>query len=381
MVDKRTGDITRRKFLKKAGSIGAVAAVGPWVISPKALSSSGEVNVLMWSDYLTPDFLEAFTGETGIKVNYTGIGDNGEIVNKMKATKGQGFDICSPTNMKAGIWEPLELLQAWDYGKISNIGNVNSAMLKVGDNEWDFGGKGSHWLPHIWGTEGVAWRTDLYSPEGGQPSYGNIWDGSAEGNTMIRDYSGMMGAALYMETIGELEPGDLWKSYQSEEIMRSIWDRITAYCIKNKNQIKKFWRDADAQKTGFSQEGVLVGQTWDGPPLAMKTEGEPIQYQAPKEGSLAWVDGMCLSVAAENIDQTYALVDFAFLPEPAGKAIDTHGYNSAVLGASKFAGETYAKNFSEAYPGDALTNLNPWPKESTWFLSTRDEYSNKFLSA
>ena len=27
-----------------------------------------------------------------------------------------------------------------------------------------FGGKGSHWLPMIWGTEGVAWRTDQWSP-------------------------------------------------------------------------------------------------------------------------------------------------------------------------------------------------------------------------
>ena len=32
------------------------AAVGPWVVSPKALASSGEVNVLMWSDYLPPGF-------------------------------------------------------------------------------------------------------------------------------------------------------------------------------------------------------------------------------------------------------------------------------------------------------------------------------------
>jgi spermidine/putrescine transport system substrate-binding protein len=28
-------------------------------------------------------------------------------------------------------------------------------------------------------------------------------------------------------------------------------------------------------------EGVVVGQTWDGPPLALKTEGEPVMYRAP----------------------------------------------------------------------------------------------------
>ena len=166
--------VSRRTVLKGAA---AAAATGPWIVSPKVLASSGEVNVLMWSDYLPPGFLKAFEADTGIKVNYTGIGSNEEIINKMKVTKGEGIDIASPTNMRSLQWEPLDVLQAFDYGRIKNIGNVNPAMLKVGDEEWNFGGKGSHWLPHIWGTEGVAWRTDLWTPPraGEIPSYGDVW--------------------------------------------------------------------------------------------------------------------------------------------------------------------------------------------------------------
>ena len=51
-----------------------------------------------------------------------------EILNKMKATKGKGFDICSPTNMRSLQWEPLGLLQPFDYGRIKNLNNVNPAM-------------------------------------------------------------------------------------------------------------------------------------------------------------------------------------------------------------------------------------------------------------
>ena len=161
---------------------------------------------------------------------------------------------------------------------------------------------------------------------------------------MIRPHSGMLGAGLYMETIGELGTGDVWRAYQSEDLMRPIWEKITAFCIANKGQIKLFWNDADAQKNGFLNDGVLVGQTWDGPPLAMKTAGEPVQYQAPKEGALAWVDGMSLSKAAANVDQAYAFVEFAFRQEPAGKAIDQHGYNSAIIGADVHASDNYKKN-------------------------------------
>ena len=60
MVIKKNGSVSRRKFLKTTGAAGTAAAVGPWVISPKVLASSGEVNVLMWSDYLPPDYLDAF---------------------------------------------------------------------------------------------------------------------------------------------------------------------------------------------------------------------------------------------------------------------------------------------------------------------------------
>ena len=115
-----------------------------------------------------------FAAETGITVNYTGIGSNEEIINKMKATKGKGVDICSPTNIRSGQWVNLELLQPWDYRRIPNLANVNPAMLKVGINEWNFLGAGSHWLPQIWGTEAISWRTDLYSPPGGEPSYGDL---------------------------------------------------------------------------------------------------------------------------------------------------------------------------------------------------------------
>ncbi|MCR9221063.1 MAG: extracellular solute-binding protein [Alphaproteobacteria bacterium] len=371
---------TRRQLLKSAAAAGAVVAAGPAIVRD-AFSSSGEINILMWSDYLPEPFIKSFTDATGITVNYTGIGSNEEIINKMKATQGQGFDIVSPTNMRSLQWEPLELLQPFDYGRIPNLENVNPAMLQVGDTEWNFAGKGSHWLPHIWGTEAIGWRIDQWAPADGIPSYGDVWDDANAGKTMGRPHSMMLGAGLYMERIGELEAGAMRKAYESEETMRPIWQKVTDFCVSKKGNIKLFWNDADTQKNGLLNEGVVVGQTWDGPPLAMKTDGEPVTYQAPKEGALAWVDGMSIPVGAANVDQIYAFLEFAFQPQPAGAAIDHHGYNSAVLGADAHAGDQYKKNFTEAYPGEALSNLWPWPKEPVWYAEVRTEYRNKFVNA
>ena len=383
--------VTRRTALKGMAAASA-AAVGPWVVSSKVLAAAGEVNVLMWSDYLPPGFLKSFEEKTGIKVNYTGIGSNEEIITKMKATKGRGVDLCSPTNMRSPQWVDLDLLQPFDYGRISNLGNVNPAMLRVGDDEWNFQGKGSHWLPHIWGTEGVAWRTDLWAPPraGEVPSYGDVWQEDVKGKTMMRPHSGMLGAGLYLETTGALEPGAMKRAYNDQKTMRATWEKVTEFCIANKAQLKLFWNDADTQKNGLLNEGVVVGQTWDGPPITLMNDGEAVQYRAPVEGSLAWVDGMSLSAAAEDLDAVYAFIDYCFEAEAAGKSIDGgadgaawggHGYNSAVLGADKSASAQYADVFASVYPGDSLANLWPWPKEPQWYADVRTEYRNKFVNA
>ena len=96
---------------------------------------------------------------------------------------------------------------------------------------------------------------------------------------------------------------------------------------------------------------------------------------------MAWIDGMSIPTGAENLDQAYAFIQHCYDAEAAGKAIDTHGYNSPVLGAERYANAQYAKNFADAYPGDALQKLNPWPAEAPWYADVRAQYVNKFQSA
>jgi len=55
--------------------------------------------------------------------------------------------------------------------------------------------------------------------------------------------------------------------------------------------------------------------------------------------------------------------------------------SNSVLGADAHTGEQYKKNFAEAYPGDSLANLNPWPAEAPWYADVRTEHVNKFKSA
>ena len=382
---------TNRRRVLKALAATSIAATGPWVISSSVLAAAGEVHILMWPAYLPPGFLRSFTEKTQIKVNVITIDSNQKIIAKMKASEGRGTDICSPTNLHSPDWETLGVLQPFDYSRIGNINNLNPVLLKIGDDEWNFGGDGSHWLPHVWRSEGIAWRTDRYTPPGpGEvPSYGDLWQPEVRGQTVMRPHSGMLGAGLFMARDGQLEPGAMRKAYDNEATMRRIWEEVLAFCVRNKAKSPLFWQDADEQRSALLSDTVLLGQAWESPSIAMLNEGKAIQYRAPFEGALTWVDGMALSKHAADLDAVYAFLDFCFEPESAGMPIDGgedpawggHGYNSAILGADKHASAHYRQVFESVYPGDALEKLWPWPKESQWHVRVRTEYRNKFVNA
>src|SRR3546814_12740059 len=71
-----------------------------------------------WSDYMPDAHIKAFTEKTGITINFSGYGSNEDLLAKMQATKGRGFDLVSPTLDRVGQWQPLGLLQAFDMNRV-----------------------------------------------------------------------------------------------------------------------------------------------------------------------------------------------------------------------------------------------------------------------
>jgi spermidine/putrescine transport system substrate-binding protein len=113
----------------------------------------------------------------------------------------------------------------------------------------------------------------------------------------------------------------------------------------------------------------------------LKKEGKPVSYQAPKEGAIAWLDGISLIKASKNLDQVYAFLDYLQTPEASAAAAEGSGYNPTVVGADALLSDTAKKNFQEAFPGDALANLWHRPAEPYWFAELRTQYADKFKAA
>lgn len=365
----------RRTFLKSAAAIGAVAATGPYYLKG-ALASSGELNVLCWTDELPDAVIKDFTDKTGIVVNKTPFSSNEEQVNKLQATFGEGYDLCMPSFNRAPEFQFLEVLQAFDTNRMK-MDRYDASLLKASTDLWTW--DDLYHVPHVWGSEGMAWRTDLAELSYEKMSYGLIWDPQFAGKAQIRPVSGLLGLGLWLDATGKLPSNRMLDSYKDEATMRKIYDEILAYAVAHKKaQLKQFWDSSDSIMSGFAENGCVVGQTWDGPVKRMVKDGKPVGFMAPQEGALAWIDGFALSKAAANLEQVYAFLDYFTTPEVAGKVATVSSYNTTIKGADEFVPEVDKKLFQSAYPGDALSKLWRYPSSPSWFLSIRNEYAEKF---
>jgi spermidine/putrescine transport system substrate-binding protein len=171
------------------------------------------------------------------------------------------------------------------------------------------------------------------------------------------------------------------KSYTDEATMVKYYGQALEYCIKNKAQIAKFWQGTNDTVLAYRQEGCVIGQTWDGPPNTMRNEGDAVKYLSPKEGALTWVDTLSIAKGAKNIEQIYAFMTWALQPEVGGLMANETGYNSIVIGAEKHTNPNYQRNFSEAYPGDAIEKLWFQGEEKPWFIAKRQEFAAKLQAA
>ncbi len=370
---------SRRTMLKSAAAAGAVVAAGPMIVKD-AFSSSGELNLLMWSDEFPDPVIPNFEKASGIKVNQTPFSQNEEQINKLQATGGEGFDLCQPTANRAPQYKDLAVLAPFDTNKLKNMSALIPSMIGNSQGLWTWDG-GLYHLPHCWGSEALSFRTDLYKGDLTKLSYGSLWDEEVKGHTQGRGHSFLLGIGLWWDYTGKQPSNRMVDGYKDEASFKKLWDPILAFAIEHKPWVKQFWDSADNTKSGLMENDVWIGQTWDGPPLTLKKEGKQVSYQAPVEGAIVWLDGVSLMKSAQNVDQVYEFINYLHTPEVSAQVSDGSNYTPVVTGADALTSDAFKKNFQEAFPGDALDHVWPWPAEPSWYAEIRSQYVDQFTAA
>ncbi|MHA1599710.1 MAG: extracellular solute-binding protein [Alphaproteobacteria bacterium] len=371
---------TRRTVLQSAVAGATIGLAAPF-IAKRALSSSGEVNVYAWGDYIKPNIVEAFEKASGIKVNVSTFGSNEEAQNKLRAAGGKGFDLIFPSVDTRPDYDDGDLLQPIDEAKVKTD-LIQSALwrssVKLGAVK-----RGTRYLvPFDWGTEGMTYDSSVHSFGDGGVSYGDLWKDGLDGKVAGRQKSLLITVAIYLDATGDVPSNRAMDLYKTEADTRRIFEKCLEFVTARKKNIGAYWNNATEATAAFTDAGCSIGQTWDTTGIKLHTDVDKKWiYTSPKEGALAWMDTMAIPSGAENVEQAYELMNFLMTPEIGGMFANNTGYNSAAVGADAHLTADSKAAFATAYPEGAIENFWWWPVFTPWFSNVRSEYVEKLTNA
>ncbi|MDI3337973.1 extracellular solute-binding protein [Defluviimonas aestuarii] len=281
-----------------------------------AANAEGELQLFNWGDYTSPELLEKFENETGIKVTVSDYDSNDTALAKVEAGGG-GYDLVVPSANYVQIYVEKGLIQELDLSRLPNHSNIAAEWLDV---PWDPGRK--YTIPWQWGSVGIAVNSDTYS--------GDI-NTSAMFLDPPEELVGKINVAPEMNDVMSLALMYVGGEACSEdtEVLKKARDVLMA--------AKPKWQSMDYGATPkLASNDMLASVYWNGAVFRARLENDKVKFGYPKEGFPLWMDSVAMLSDAKNVDEAYAFLNFIMEPENAGLISAFARYANGIEGSEEF---------------------------------------------
>ena len=318
------------KSLKRSAqlalSIMAIALTGQAQAAEKLVISN-------WDGYMPKDLLERFKADTGIEAELSVHATNEEIMGKVTASGGKGYDVLFVSSPFAEALNKLGLAAEIDHGKIQNIKNLYPEAMQL---QHDAGNKFS--IPYAWGTTGICYRSDLVKTEPAS------WNDLLSPPDDVKGKETMLSTDRWLMAAAFLAMGKSVNSTDQETL-----DAAKAKLIEAKRNLLAYDDTVFYQKLVSGE--ATVTHAWDGWCNYGIAENPAIKYVVPKEGSDLWVDTMVITSASENKDAAHKFIDYVLNADNGKWVVENIMYKTP----NKAGMESIDKSMLEKYPNMAIT--------------------------
>ncbi|MCV2869010.1 spermidine/putrescine ABC transporter substrate-binding protein [Defluviimonas sp. WL0002] len=261
-------------------------------LSLPAAPALADLVISNWDGYMAPDAVANFSAETGEPAEMVVHATNEEIMGKIIASGGEGFDVAFVSSPFAEVLNNLGLLEPIDADKVPNLANLYPEAANLSHDP----GNGFS-VPYAWGTTGLCYRSDLVSPE------------PASWNDLLHPAEAQAGKVTLLGTDRWLlAAGFLAHGYSVNETDQAKLDEVTADLIAAKKTMLAF-DDTTFYSKLVSGEATLV-HAWDGWCNYGIAENPDIKFVVPSEGSDLWVDTMVVLKASDNKDGAFKFINY-----------------------------------------------------------------------
>lgn len=256
------------------------------------------INVFAWSGSFDLAYVAQFEKQTGINVNLSYYESNEEMLTKIRATKGYGYDLIVPSDYAVNILRTESLIKKIDKQKLNFIDKLNPVLL---GHYYDPSNEYS--LPYEWGIFGLGIDKEFFSNKLPQPSWNLIFDPAKIKSRIIMSNDPLVSipiAAFYL--YGTL------KGLNAEK-----FEEIKKLLIAQKKHVEAY---AD-----FRADYYLATRNC---PVAVSSSAYIwrsmrvypfIDFIIPSEGTLVTIENCAIPITSNKDDLVYKFLEFLYSPK------------------------------------------------------------------
>ncbi len=298
----------RRRFLKTAaaGLSGFALSSCGWTLAKvqtdRAIAtSSDELHIYTWANYIDQELIDTFRTKTGIKVTFDVFDSNETMLATFQAGKAGIYSIIYPSDYKVTQMIKLGYLSELDHYRLESLRNL---LPRFQQTVHDPGNRYS--IPVSWGTTGLLYNSEKITNAPTDWNY--LWENKEKLNrriTLMNDVREVLGATLRSlgYSYNSKNPTELKKAYDRLEELKPAIATFTTDA----------WRDQ------LLAGDLLMSMVYSSDAVLAMTQNAKLKYVIPASGTSVWSDTMVIPKTAPNPDAAYAWLDFMLQPEVAAK--------------------------------------------------------------
>ena len=296
-----------------SGSGGSAAAPPSMAAASSVGAGEGELNIIAWAGYAedgsndkTVDWVTPFEKQTGCQVNVKIGNTSDEMVTLMKTGQYDGVSASGDAT--------LRLIYSGDVAPVNTglVPNYASVAPFLKDRAWNSVNGQMYGIPHGWGANVLAWRTDKVSPA--PDTWGAVFDANSPYKGKITAYDSpiyIADAALYLKAT---KP-DL-KITNPYELDDAQFQATVDLLKQQRTLIGEYWADYTKAVQALESGDTVLGTQWQvNVNLVNAGSKAKVDSIVPKEGSTGWSDTWMISSKAKHPNCMYKWMDWIISPK------------------------------------------------------------------
>ena len=328
------------------------------------------LKIITWKGYAPKALVKEFEKETGIKVKVT-YSNNEEMVAKLRATRGAGFDLAQPSQDRiTAVQKKYKIYQPIDYSKVKTDQLITSMLDAVKKNT-GVDGKG-YGVPHVYGTTGMI-VNKKNAPDAND--WSDLWNPKYKGKISYRLKRPLLIAAAF--GMGE----DPFALYGDKAAYQKLIDKVEKKLIETKPLVKNYWTSGDTQVEIIKSGDADVISGWDAKGWSVHKTNPDIDFIAPKSGALGWIDTFAIPAKAKNVEGAYKWINFMMRPKNGAAITNASNYGTASKGAPEFLDAAIKADFERSFTKEDIDNIKWHPPVPDGFEAIEAKALDRIKSA